>query len=83
MILLYEQKDIEGLLRIMNDSDNKITSENQDILLNNRNKNWIPIIIETIQETPTFFGVGAAHLAGEEGVINLLRVQGYTVEAVK
>lgn len=83
MILLYEQKDIEGLLIMMNDSNNRITSENQDILLNSRNKNWIPIIIETIKEKPTFFGVGAAHLAGEEGVINLLRVQGYTVEAVK
>lgn len=83
MMVIYEQKDIEGMLKMMNESDNKITSENQDVLLNNRNKNWIPIIIQTIKDKPTFFGVGAGHLAGEEGVIKLLRKQGYTVEAVK
>ncbi len=52
-------------------------------LLNNRNKNWIPIIIKTAKEMPTFFGVGAAHLAGDEGVIKLLRKAGYKVVAVK
>ena len=83
MLVIYEEKDIEGMLRMMDDSDNKITSENQDVLLNNRNKNWIPIIIKTIKDKPTFFGVGAGHLAGEEGVINLLRKKGYEVEAVK
>lgn len=79
----YNNKDIEGMLKMMNDSDNKITAENKDVLLNNRNKNWIPVIIKTAKEMPTFFGVGAGHLAGEEGVINLLRKKGYKVEAVK
>ena len=83
MLVIYEEKDIEGMLRMMDDSDNKITSENQDVLLNNRNKNWIPIMIKTMKNKATFFGVGAGHLAGEEGVIKLLRKQGYKVEAVK
>ena len=83
MLVIYEDKDIEGMLRMMDDSDNKITSENQDVLLNNRNKNWIPIMIITMKDKPTFFGVGAGHLAGEEGVIKLLRKQGFKVEAVK
>ena len=83
MITIYQNKDIEGMLKIMSDSDNKITSENQDILLNDRNKKWIPIMIKTMKDKPTFFGVGAAHLAGENGVIKLLRKKGYKVEAVK
>ena len=83
MITIYQNKDIEGMLKMMNDSDNKITSENQDILLNDRNKKWIPIMIKTMKDKPTFFGVGAGHLAGEEGVIKLLRKQGYNVEAVQ
>ena len=83
MMAIYQNKDIEGMLKMMNDSDNKITSENQDILLNDRNKNWIPIMIKTMKDKPTFFGVGAGHLAGEEGVIKLLRKQGFKVEAVK
>jgi len=83
MITIYQNKDIEGMLKMMSDSDNKITSENQDILLNDRNKNWIPIMIKIMKDKPTFFGVGAGHLAGEEGVIKLLRKKGYKVEAVQ
>jgi uncharacterized protein YbaP (TraB family) len=83
MMETYKSGDIEAMLVMMDDSDNKITSENKDVLLNNRNKNWIPIISKTAKEMPTFFGVGAAHLAGEEGVIKLLRKAGYKVEAVK
>ncbi|MFN7045518.1 MAG: TraB/GumN family protein [Flavobacterium sp.] len=83
MMTIYQNKDIEGMLKIMTDSDNKITSENQDVLLNNRNKNWIPVMIKTMKDKPTFFGVGAGHLAGEEGIIKLLRKQGYKVEAVQ
>jgi uncharacterized protein YbaP (TraB family) len=83
MMKIYQNKDIEGMLKMMDDSDNKITSDNQDVLLNNRNKNWIPVMIKTMKAKPTFFGVGAGHLAGEEGVIKLLRKEGFTVEAVK
>jgi hypothetical protein len=83
IMTIYQNKDIEGMLKLMNESDNKITSENQDLLLNNRNKNWISKMIEVMKENPTFFGVGAGHLAGEEGVIKLLRMKGYKVEAVK
>ena len=82
MMKIYKSKDIEGMLKMMDDSDNKITSDNQDVLLNNRNKNWIPVMIKTMKAKPTFFGVGAGHLAGEEGVIKLLRKEGFTVEAV-
>lgn len=83
MMEVYKNKDIEGMLEMLDDSENKITSENQDVLLNNRNQNWIPLMVKTMKEKPTFFGVGAAHLAGEKGVIKLLRKQGFKVEAVK
>ncbi|MQP53538.1 MULTISPECIES: TraB/GumN family protein [unclassified Flavobacterium] len=83
MMKIYQSKDIEGMLKMMDDSDNKITSDNQDVLLTNRNKNWISKMSEIMMQKPTFFGVGAAHLAGEEGVIKLLRKKGYKVEAVQ
>jgi uncharacterized protein len=83
MMKIYQSKDIEGMLKMMDDSDNKITSDNKDVLLTNRNKNWISKMSEIMMEKPTFFGVGAAHLAGEEGVIKLLRKKGYKVEAVQ
>jgi uncharacterized protein YbaP (TraB family) len=54
-----------------------------NVLLDNRNQNWIPKIEKVAKEKPTLFAVGAAHLPGENGVIALLRKKGYTVEAVK
>ena len=66
---------------IIND-ENIITTEHRDKMLDNRNKNWIPKIIEFAKEQRVFFGVGAGHLPGENGVINLLRKEGYTVKAV-
>jgi len=83
MLKIYEDEDISSMLEMMDDENNKTVSEHQDILLENRNKNWISKIGEFAKEQPTFFGVGAGHLAGKNGVINLLRKAGYTVSAVK
>jgi len=83
MMDLYNSKDLNGLMAFMNDEENKFYGENTDVLLDGRNKNWIPKIESVAKKTPTFFGVGAAHLGGENGVIMLLRKKGYRVEAVK
>ncbi len=53
-----------------------------DLLLYNRNRNWIPQIIRMAKEKPTFFAVGAGHLGGQQGVIRLLMQQGYKVKAL-
>lgn len=82
MIKMYNAQDLNALMKLMSESENK-TASHDDILLINRNKNWIPRIEKTAKEKPTFFGVGAAHLGGENGVIMLLRKLGYKVEAVK
>lgn len=82
ILAVYQEQDIEAMLVIMKDSDNKISSEFETILLNNRNANWIPIIEKVSKENATFYGVGAGHLAGDKGVIKLLRKKGYTVEAI-
>jgi len=82
LMKLYNDKDIEGLLTIGQRNEN-ILSRNEDLFLKKRNQNWIPVISEVAKYKPTFFGVGAAHLAGENGVIRLLRKEGFTVEAVK
>ena len=55
----------------------------EDILLKDRNENWIPVMTEYMTDGPTFFAVGAGHLGGEYGVIRLLRKAGFTVTAVE
>ena len=82
MLKLYEEENITAILDMMDDDTNKTVSEHQDVLLKQRNKNWISKIEEYAKDQPTFFGVGAGHLPGKNGVIQLLRNAGYTVEAV-
>ena len=83
MIKLYDSEDIEALDEMMKDDKNLSTSKHRDKMLDNRNKNWISKIEAFSKKQPTFFGVGAGHLAGENGVIKLLRKAGYTVKAVQ
>ncbi|MEM7601378.1 MAG: TraB/GumN family protein, partial [Verrucomicrobiota bacterium] len=48
------------------------------LLLDDRNQNWIPVIEEALKGNETvMFIVGAAHLAGEGSVIDLLQKKGY------
>lgn len=83
MLKVYKDENITEMVDMVSDENYSSTAKYQDKLLDNRNKNWIPNIGKYAKEQPTFFGVGAGHLAGENGVINLLRAEGYTVEAVK
>lgn len=82
MMELYNAQKLNELMAFMKSSKNK-TASHDDVLLINRNKNWIPRIEKIAKEKPTLFGVGAGHLGGENGVIMLLRKKGYKVEAVK
>lgn len=51
-------------------------------LLFQRNKKWIPEIKQMIAQQATFIAVGSGHLAGPEGVIALLRQEGYIVQPI-
>jgi uncharacterized protein len=82
MLTIYKSEDLQALIEFTKNSDNVLTSEFDDELLNNRNKNWISRIEKIANDKSTFFGVGAAHLGGEKGVINLLRIQGFIVEPI-
>lgn len=80
MVELYKSKDINAMqTNIQGDSD---LGKYEKVLLNKRNKNWIPVIEKEIATMPTFIAVGAGHLAGKKGVIYLLRKQGYTVTPI-
>ncbi len=52
------------------------------VLLNDRNKRWIYRMSVKMKGNAVFFAVGAGHLAGEDGIIALLRKAGYKVEPV-
>lgn len=54
-----------------------------DLLLYNRNLNWAKKLEDLLAGKSLVIAVGAGHLPGEKGVINLLRKAGYKVEPVK
>lgn len=81
MIELYKQQNLTALYNQTISSPDIAGSE--DVLLFNRNRNWIPVMEGAMKEAKVFFAVGAGHLAGENGVINLLRTKGYAVKPIK
>lgn len=54
-----------------------------DLLLYNRNANWAKKLQTLMASKSLVIAVGAGHLPGEKGVINLLRKAGYKVEPVQ
>lgn len=81
MIQHYKTQDVDGMLENMDEELDEMGS-NQAALIDDRNAKWIPQIIATSKQTPTFYAVGAGHLGGENGVIRLLRKAGYKVTPV-
>jgi uncharacterized protein YbaP (TraB family) len=82
MMGFYLNENLEELNAI---SEKYLSEDYADFkkdLLTDRNKAWIPEIRELIKKKASFVAVGAAHLPGDQGVIELLRRQGYTVEPV-
>jgi len=54
-----------------------------DILLYDRNANWSKKLQQLMPDKALVVAVGAGHLPGKKGVLNLLREAGYKVEPVK
>lgn len=71
-------------LKAMNEVYEKTlqVSGEEDRLIKERNINWMKVLPQWIQQTSQFIAVGALHLGGEYGLVQLLRQQGYTVEPV-
>lgn len=75
---VYKKQDLAQMDSLIVKSDPGM-EEYMDVLLYNRNANWshdIPNISQEGRKT-VLFAVGAGHLAGNKGVISLLRKKGY------
>ena len=77
----YLKKDINQLGTFMNNAD--LSPQFYSNFIVKRNQKWIPIISELIQKKSTFIAVGAAHLPGREGVLNLLQEAGYKITPIE
>ncbi len=79
MVEHYRTQNIHSMDSLMERSDPGMM-QYMDMLLYDRNKRWAMQMPEQMFEKSTLFAVGAGHLGGEKGVINLLRKQGFTLK---
>ncbi|MGE7775067.1 TraB/GumN family protein [Chitinophaga sp. NPDC101104] len=81
LIANYKKGDVAALHQMLGESPEFKGYE--DVLVYNRNRNWIPVMDKAMRQNGALFAVGAMHLGGEKGVINLLKKKGFKVEPVK
>ncbi len=81
MVKMYKDQNIDAMVEMMQSGSSDLGAH-EDILLTGRNKNWIDKIVTQSKKKPTFFAVGAGHLGGASGVINLLRNAGLKVRSI-
>jgi uncharacterized protein len=83
MMKAYKEQDLDKLGKMLTESDGGMMLQYQDLLLNNRNRNWVAKLKTLLANKSLVVAVGAGHLPGENGVINLLRKEGYKVTPVE
>ena len=82
MFEAYKKQDLKKLEDMMVETDPGMAGFT-DVLLYHRNQNWVKKLKLLMPDKSLMIAVGAGHLPGEKGVINLLRKEGYTVTPVE
>ena len=85
MTKFYMKQDLDGLLSIIEEKMNNScdsTPEELETTIYGRNANWARQLPDIMKQSPTLFVVGAGHLPGQYGLLNLLQKQGYILEAM-
>jgi len=76
----YHAQDMKAIEDIVFDPQMGMSKSDMERIGYSRNRNWMDKITMTLPVQSVLVAVGAAHLVGEQGLINLLRQKGYTVE---
>jgi len=78
MVQVYLSQEIEKIEAMFKEEEFGM-KDGLELLLDKRNINWVEQLKTILPKTNIFMAVGAAHLVGEKGVIELLRKEGYTL----
>ena len=80
----YMHQDLDKLMQVMTDATMGGDSEEaMEALIYSRNRNWAEKLEKMMPERACLVCVGAGHLPGAKGLLQLLRDKGYTVEPFK
>ncbi|HWM88566.1 MAG TPA: TraB/GumN family protein [Kofleriaceae bacterium] len=81
LIAAYRAGDLERLAAIA-EQERAEDPQRHDLLLAARNRDWVPKLRPHLDRGRTFVAVGAAHFPGGDGLIELLRAEGYVLTRV-
>lgn len=81
LIAVYKQQDLKKIEELTVKEEGGV-AEHIDLLLYNRNADWAEKMKTIMPSNNTLFAVGAAHLPGERGLIELLRKKGFTLKPI-
>jgi uncharacterized protein YbaP (TraB family) len=81
MLDLYLNRDLVALGNLMKEEGAGVDGFTET-MLTKRNQNWMLQLKALLPEQALFTAVGAGHLPGAEGLIELLRKEGFTVEPI-
>ncbi len=79
LLKYYQKQELSEIAKLIEASSDEKVSK---LLLTNRNYVMADRIANFITKESTFIAIGAGHLPGKEGVIELLRKKGFTVTPV-
>ncbi|MBO9201821.1 MULTISPECIES: TraB/GumN family protein [Niastella] len=82
LVQAYRDQNLDRLDSLGNSSDG-MEKEFLELLLYGRNRRWVEKMQDLMKENILLFAVGAGHLPGDQGVINLLRKKGYKLTPMK
>ena len=82
LIQMYLKQDLIGLQQTSESISAEFDSLWQVEMLDKRNEIMVSGIKTMLPQGNAFVAIGAAHLGGEKGIIELLRMQGYTVRPI-
>lgn len=81
MVSYYKDQDLENL-RLLTTETEPGMEQYMDLLLYNRNRNWASKFDQLAQNESCLIAVGAGHLPGNDGLLELLKKKGYEVRPI-
>ncbi len=82
MMLVYQSQQLDRIESLFSKPEFGL-KDGLEILLDKRNINWVAQLKNILPKKNVFIAVGAGHLVGKKGLIELLKKEGYTLKPLK
>jgi uncharacterized protein len=81
MIHVYQSQQLDSIQLLLNKPEFGV-ADGMEILLDKRNINWVKQLKTILPDKNIFMAVGAGHLVGKMGLVELLKKEGYRVRPI-